>query len=82
VLQAERIKRHHAWLRGSVSMFGKPNDASRAALDATQVAVGEHRLAVKPELKEAALRLSKSLVICCLSPFFISQWLRLVCVVQ
>ncbi|XP_051206671.1 uncharacterized protein [Lolium perenne] len=58
---AERIKRHHAWLRGSVSMFGKPNDASRTALDATQVAVGEHRLAVKPDLKEAALRLSKSL---------------------
>jgi hypothetical protein len=49
-------------------MFGKPNDASRTALDAGQVAVGEHRLAVKPDLKEAALRVSKSLVICCLIP--------------
>ncbi|XP_048540938.1 uncharacterized protein LOC125520147 [Triticum urartu] len=58
---AERIKGHHAWLRGAVSMFGKPNGASRSALDAGQVAVGEHRLVVKPDLKEAALRASKSL---------------------
>ncbi|KAI4976566.1 hypothetical protein ZWY2020_050173 [Hordeum vulgare] len=58
---AERIKGHHAWLRGAVSMFGKPNGASRAALDVGQVVVGEHRLAVKPDLKEAALRASKSL---------------------
>jgi nuclear pore complex protein Nup188 len=43
-------------------MFGKPNEASRSALDATEVAVGEHRLSVKPELKEAALRVSKCLV--------------------
>ncbi|CAM0911170.1 unnamed protein product [Alopecurus aequalis] len=57
----QRIKGHHAWLRGSVSMFGKPNDASRTALDASQVAVGEHRLAVKSDLKEAALHVSKSL---------------------
>uniref|UniRef100_A0A0E0IPK8 Uncharacterized protein n=1 Tax=Oryza nivara TaxID=4536 RepID=A0A0E0IPK8_ORYNI len=56
---AERIKAHHAWLRGSVSMFVKPSDASRGALDASEVVVGEHRLAVKPELKAAALRLSK-----------------------
>jgi nuclear pore complex protein Nup188 len=58
---AKRIKGHHAWLRGSVSMFGKPNDASRTALDVSQVAVGEHRLAVKHDLKEAALHVSKSL---------------------
>ncbi|KAL6643423.1 hypothetical protein ACP70R_018189 [Stipagrostis hirtigluma subsp. patula] len=58
---AKRIKSHHAWLRGSVSMFGKPNEASRSALDAGEVAVGEHRLAIKPELKEAALRVSKCL---------------------
>ncbi|KAI4976560.1 hypothetical protein ZWY2020_050167 [Hordeum vulgare] len=45
----------------AVSMFGKPNGASRAVLDAGQVAVGEHRLAVKPDHKEAALRASKSL---------------------
>ena len=44
-------------------MFGKPNDASRSALDAGEVAVGEHRLSVKTELKEAALRASKCLVI-------------------
>ncbi|OEL33301.1 hypothetical protein BAE44_0005676 [Dichanthelium oligosanthes] len=59
---AKRIKSHHAWLRGSVSMFGKPKEVSRSALDAGEVAVGEHRLAVKPELKEAALRASKCLV--------------------
>nr|CAB3494991.1 unnamed protein product [Digitaria exilis] len=58
---AKRIKSHHAWLLGSVSMFGKPNEASRSALDAGEVAVGEHRLAVKPELKEAALLVSKCL---------------------
>ncbi|CAL4924385.1 unnamed protein product [Urochloa decumbens] len=58
---AKRIKSHHVWLLGSVSMFRKPNDASRSALDAGEVAVGEHRLAVKPELKEAALRASKCL---------------------
>nr|CAB3499887.1 unnamed protein product [Digitaria exilis] len=59
---AKRIKSHHTWLLGSVSMFGKPNEASRSALDAGEVAVGEHRLAVKPELKEAAFRVSKCLV--------------------
>ncbi|KAL6854344.1 hypothetical protein ACP4OV_019247 [Aristida adscensionis] len=58
---AKRIKSQHAWLRGSVSMFGKPNEVSRAALDAGEVAVGEHRLAVKPGLKGAALRVSKCL---------------------
>ncbi|XP_048539273.1 uncharacterized protein LOC125518486 [Triticum urartu] len=58
---AERIKGHHAWLRGAVSMFGKSNGASRAVLDAGQVAVGEHRLAIKPDLKEATLHASKSL---------------------
>ncbi|XP_004983372.1 uncharacterized protein LOC101761606 isoform X2 [Setaria italica] len=58
---AKRIKSHHAWLLRSVSMFGKPNEASRSALDASEVAVGEHRLAVKPELMEAALRVSKCL---------------------
>lgn len=44
-------------------MFGKPNDASRSALEVGEVAVGERRLTVKPELKEAALRASKCLVI-------------------
>ncbi|XP_062200605.1 uncharacterized protein LOC133903312 isoform X2 [Phragmites australis] len=58
---AKRIKSHHAWLRGSVSMFGKPNEASRSALGAGEIAVGEHRLTIKPELKEAALRASKCL---------------------
>lgn len=42
-------------------MFGKPNDASRSALEVGEVAVGERRLTVKPELKEAALRASKCL---------------------
>lgn len=45
-------------------MFVKPSDASRGALDASEVVVGEHRLAVKPELKAAALRLSKCMVLC------------------
>ncbi|CAN6324272.1 unnamed protein product [Urochloa humidicola] len=58
---AKQIKSHHAWLLGSVSVFGKPNEASRSALDAAEVAVGEYRLDVKPELKEPALRASKCL---------------------
>ncbi|WVZ58174.1 hypothetical protein U9M48_008470 [Paspalum notatum var. saurae] len=58
---AKRIKTHHAWLRGSLSMFGKPNESSRSVLDAGEVVVGEHRLTVKQELKEAALRASKCL---------------------
>ncbi|KQJ96095.1 uncharacterized protein LOC100837705 isoform X4 [Brachypodium distachyon] len=58
---AERIKDHHAWFRGAVSMFAKPNEASRRALDAGQVAIGTHCLAVKPDLKKAALRMSKCL---------------------
>ncbi|GJN11494.1 hypothetical protein PR202_ga29692 [Eleusine coracana subsp. coracana] len=58
---AKRIKSHHAWLRGSTSMFGKPNEVSRSALNAGEVVVGEHRLAIKPELKEAALNVSKCL---------------------
>ncbi|XP_044444555.1 uncharacterized protein [Triticum aestivum] len=58
---AERIKGHHAWLCGAVSVFGKSNGASRAVLDAGQVAMGEHRLAIKPDLKEATLHASKSL---------------------
>ncbi|GJN20340.1 hypothetical protein PR202_gb07707 [Eleusine coracana subsp. coracana] len=61
---AKRIKSHHAWLRGSTSMFGKPNEVSRSALNAGEVVVGEHWLAIKPELKEAALNVSKCLVVC------------------
>ncbi|GJN02268.1 hypothetical protein PR202_ga19601 [Eleusine coracana subsp. coracana] len=38
---AKRIKSHHAWLRGSTSMFGKPNEVSRSALNAGEVVVGE-----------------------------------------
>jgi hypothetical protein len=63
VLQAKRIKNHHAWFRGSVSMFGKPNETSRSALDACEVVVGEQRLTIKTELKETALNASKCLVI-------------------
>lgn len=77
MLQAERIKGHHAWLRGAVSVFGKPSEASRSALDAAEVAVGEHRLVIKPELKEAALRLSKCLVnLLPLLPFRSSGWVQ------
>jgi hypothetical protein len=34
-------------------MFRKPNNASRSTLDAGEVAIGEHRLTVTLELKEA-----------------------------
>ncbi|KAG0535665.1 hypothetical protein BDA96_04G385300 [Sorghum bicolor] len=44
-------------------MFGKPNNALRSALDAGEVAIKEHRLIVKRELKEVVLHANKCLVI-------------------
>jgi hypothetical protein len=44
-------------------MFGKPNNALRSALDAGEVAIKEHRLIVKPELKEVVLHANKCLVV-------------------
>ncbi|WOL09689.1 hypothetical protein Cni_G18442 [Canna indica] len=58
---AEKLKRNHAWFLNSVACFKPPGQTSRLALDSPEIAVGSHRLVVKPELKKAALRLSEFL---------------------
>lgn len=57
------MKSNHAWFLDSVARFKSPNRASKLALDYRQISIGSHQLTVKPELKEAALRVSSSLVI-------------------
>ncbi|KAK8966952.1 hypothetical protein KSP40_PGU001245 [Platanthera guangdongensis] len=54
-----KLKRNHSWFLNSVSHFKSPNEASRLALDSNEISLGVHRIAVKPNLKEAALRASK-----------------------
>ncbi|URE33861.1 mRNA transport [Musa troglodytarum] len=56
---AEKLRRNHAWFVNSVARFKPPDRTSRLALDSHEIAVGSHRLLVKPELKNAALRFSE-----------------------
>ncbi|KAJ8512137.1 hypothetical protein OPV22_002571 [Ensete ventricosum] len=56
---AEKLRRNHAWFLNSVTRFKPPDQTSRLALDSHEIAVGSHRLLVKPELKNVALRFSE-----------------------
>ncbi|XP_042423045.1 uncharacterized protein LOC122010593 [Zingiber officinale] len=55
----ENLKRHRAWFLNSIAYFKPPDQTSRLALDSPELAVGSHRLLVKPELKKDALRVSE-----------------------
>ncbi|KAJ0962473.1 hypothetical protein J5N97_030301 [Dioscorea zingiberensis] len=57
----EKLKNNHAWFLNSVSSFRPPSQVSKAALDSPQISIGSHRLSVKPELKEVALRIGARL---------------------
>ncbi|KAJ0974275.1 hypothetical protein J5N97_016240 [Dioscorea zingiberensis] len=57
----EKLKNNHAWFLSSVSGFRPPSQVSKAALDSPQISIGSHRLSVKPELKEVALRVGACL---------------------
>lgn len=56
------MKDNHAWFVGMFSLFKPSNKKSREALDSKQVKIGTHELTVHTELKEAALKVSDSLV--------------------
>lgn len=58
----KKFKDNHQWFLGTVSLFMPPSKKSREALDSHQVNVGSHQLIVKPELKDAALKISSALV--------------------
>ncbi|RRT70883.1 hypothetical protein BHE74_00005347 [Ensete ventricosum] len=66
---AEKLRRNHAWFLNSVTRFKPPDQTSRLALDSHEIAVGSHRLLVKPELKNVALRFSELVVSPIFSPF-------------
>lgn len=55
------MKSNRSWFLDSVARFKPPSPASRLALDSPQISVGSRQLLVKPELKEAALRVSSCL---------------------
>lgn len=58
----KKLDDNHAWFLDSVSLFKKPNEKSRVALDSPQVKVGSHTLSIQPELKVKALKFSSYLV--------------------
>ncbi|KAG1354086.1 hypothetical protein COCNU_07G001980 [Cocos nucifera] len=58
----KKIKNNRAWFLESVTRFRPPDEASRLALDSSEITIGSHHLLIKPEHKEAALRVSKCLV--------------------
>uniref|UniRef100_F6I130 Uncharacterized protein n=1 Tax=Vitis vinifera TaxID=29760 RepID=F6I130_VITVI len=58
----KKVKDNHAWFVDMFSLFKPPNKKSREALDSKQVKIGTRQLTVQPELKEAALKVSNSLV--------------------
>lgn len=55
---AEKLKENHAWFLNTVTQFKPPSEASKAALNSEQVSVGSHKLSIKPEFKDLALKLS------------------------
>lgn len=57
----KKVKSNHAWFLDSVTRFKAPNQASKLAFDSSKLSIGSHRLVVKPELKQAALRVSSCL---------------------
>ncbi|XP_022146238.1 uncharacterized protein LOC111015501 isoform X2 [Momordica charantia] len=57
----KKLDDNRAWFLDSVSLFKKPNEKSRVALDSPQVKVGSHTLSIQPELKVKALKFSSYL---------------------
>ncbi|XP_020260505.1 uncharacterized protein LOC109836876 isoform X2 [Asparagus officinalis] len=57
----KKVKSNRGWFLDSVTRFRSPNQASKLALDSPKVSIGSLKLVVKPELKEAALRVSSCL---------------------
>lgn len=58
----KKVDANHAWFVGTVSLFKKPNEKSRVALNSQEVKIGAHTLSIQPELKAKALKLSSYLV--------------------
>ncbi|CAH8305541.1 unnamed protein product [Eruca vesicaria subsp. sativa] len=57
----KKLEENHAWFVNTLSMFKPPSAKSKEALDSDVVKIKEHRLVIKPELKEKALRISSHL---------------------
>ncbi|XP_073009852.1 uncharacterized protein [Typha latifolia] len=55
------LRSNHPWFLDSVSRFKPPDEASRLALESTDIIVGSNRLGIRSEIKEAALRICKCL---------------------
>ncbi|WZZ77036.1 hypothetical protein YC2023_088406 [Brassica napus] len=58
---AEKLEENHAWFVNTLSMFKPPSGKSKDALDSDVVKIKEHRLVIKPHLKQKALRISSHL---------------------
>ncbi|XP_021775850.1 uncharacterized protein LOC110739698 isoform X1 [Chenopodium quinoa] len=56
----EKLKQNHAWFLNTVTQFKPPSEASKSALNSEQVSVGSHKLSIKPQFKELALKLSST----------------------
>lgn len=60
--QVKKLDDNRAWFLDTVSLFKKPNEKSRAALDSQGIKIGAHTLSIQSELKDKALKLSSYLV--------------------
>ncbi|XP_022947489.1 uncharacterized protein LOC111451342 [Cucurbita moschata] len=57
----KKLDDNRAWFLDTVSLFKKPNEKSRAALDSQEIKIGAHTLSIQSELKDKALKLSSYL---------------------
>lgn len=60
--QVKKLDDNYAWFVDTVSLFKKPNEKSRVALDSQEVKIGSHSLSIQSEVRAKALKLSSYLV--------------------
>ncbi|GAV84710.1 DUF3414 domain-containing protein [Cephalotus follicularis] len=57
----KKLKDNHAWFVHTVSLFKRPNEKSKEALNSQQLKIGSHHLNIKPDVKDKALQISSFL---------------------
>ncbi|KAL2937212.1 hypothetical protein RDABS01_020661, partial [Bienertia sinuspersici] len=56
----EKLKESHAWFLNTLAQFKPPSESSKSALNSEQVNVGSHKLSIKPQFRDLALKLSST----------------------
>lgn len=57
----EKLKENRVWLLNTVTQFKPPSQTSKEVLNSQQVTVGSHKLSIKSQYKDLALKISSTL---------------------